>query len=103
MLELSRDSFHTVLEGENPTLVDFWAPWCMPCRIFAPALEELSDELDGKVDFAKLNIDDYPDVAAQYGISSIPTVILFKEGKPVTQMVGVHPKDKVLGTIKVHI
>ncbi len=103
MLELSHDSFLTLIEGETPTLVDFWAPWCMPCRVFAPVLEDLSDELDGQVEFAKLNIDDHPDLATKYGIASIPTIILFQKGKPVTQMVGVQPKDKVLGTIKAHI
>ena len=73
MLELSHDSFLTLIEGETPTLVDFWAPWCMPCRVFAPVLEDLSDELDGQVEFAKLNIDDHPDLATKYGIASIPT------------------------------
>ena len=103
MLELDRDSFQTMINTDTPTLVDFWAPWCMPCRVFAPVLEDLSDELDGQVDFAKINIDDYPDLASQYEISSIPTIVLFHKGQPVTQMIGVQPKDKVLSTIQSHI
>lgn len=100
MLELNHDTFTDLIHGETPALVDFWAPWCMPCKVFAPVLEELSDELDGRVAFGKLNIDDFADVATEYGITSIPTVILFKNGRPAAQMVGVRPKDDVLKTIE---
>lgn len=103
MLELNHQSFAEQIKGKTPALIDFWAPWCMPCRMLAPVLEELSDELDGRVDFAKLNIDEFPDLATKYGISSIPTLILFKDGNPVTQMVGVQPKGKMLDAINAYI
>lgn len=103
MLELNKETFQEMINGDLPLLVDFWAAWCMPCKVFAPALEDLADELDGKVNFAKLNIDDFPELATQYGIVSIPTIILFKGGKPVTQMVGVQPKDAVLRGLSAHI
>ena len=81
-----------VLDNELPTLVDFWAPWCGPCRMVAPVVEELADEYDGKVSFYKLNTDDNPQVASTYGIRSIPTLLVFKGGEPVGQIVGFRPK-----------
>ncbi len=84
-----------VLEAETPVLVDFWAPWCAPCRMVAPVVEELAEEYDGKVSFAKLNVDDSPRIAGQYGVMSIPTLILFKAGQPVTNVVGFRPKAEL--------
>jgi thioredoxin 1 len=81
-----------VLDNELPSLVDFWAPWCGPCRMVAPVVEELADEYDGKVSFYKLNTDDNPQVATTYGIRSIPTLLVFKGGEPVGQIVGFRPK-----------
>ena len=93
-----------VLDNELPTLVDFWAPWCGPCRMVAPVVEELAEEYEGKVSFYKLNTDDNPQVASTYGIRSIPTLLVFKGGEPVGQIVGFRPKgdlkkrlDEVLG------
>ena len=82
-----------VLDNELPTLVDFWAPWCGPCRMVAPVVEELAEEYDGKVSFYKLNTDDNPQVATTYGIRSIPTLLVFKGGEPVGQIVGFRPKS----------
>ncbi len=81
-----------VIENDDPVLVDFWAPWCGPCRMVAPIVEELAEEYDGRVKFVKLNTDENPMTAGQYGIRSIPTLLVFKGGEPVGQIVGFRPK-----------
>lgn len=94
--ELSGDSFENdVLKSSAPVLVDFWAPWCGPCRKLAPVIDELATEYQGSVTVAKLNIDPVENqpIAAKYGIHSIPTVILFKDGQPVQTLQGLQPKD----------
>jgi thioredoxin 1 len=88
------DSFHQdVISASGPVLVDFWAEWCGPCRMIAPALEEISNELGERVTVAKLNIDDNPDAPAKYGVRGIPTMILFKNGQPAATKVGAAPKS----------
>jgi thioredoxin 1 len=83
-----------VLESDTPTLVDFWAPWCGPCRIIAPSLEELNEELDN-FRVVKLNVDDNQLTAAKYGVMSIPTLIVFKNGEPAKKIIGAMPKKRL--------
>ncbi len=82
------------------TLVDFWAPWCGPCKMIAPVLDELAGELQGKAKIVKINVDDNPEVAGSFGIMSIPTLILFKDGKPVNKLVGGQPKPQLKAFIE---
>ncbi|MBI2886505.1 MAG: thioredoxin [Chloroflexi bacterium] len=92
-VEVSEITFDDqVLKSGQPVLVDFWAPWCAPCRRLAPIVEELAQEYEGRVTFTKLNTDESPNVAARYGIMSIPTIMVFKNGHPVKQVVGLRPK-----------
>lgn len=88
---LTKDTFNKSIES-GVTLVDFWAPWCGPCKMQLPIVEELSTELAGSATIAKINVDEEPELASQFGVMSIPTLILFKDGQPVDKMVGLQSK-----------
>jgi len=101
VVELTDDSFDSdVLQSKTPVLVDFWASWCAPCKAISPVVDGLAAEYDGKVKVAKLNVDENPATPGQYGVRGIPTLILFKDGKVVDQVVGAVPKNQLEGLIK---
>ncbi|PRR75842.1 thioredoxin [Neomoorella humiferrea] len=92
-----------VLEAQVPVLVDFWAVWCGPCRMIAPLVEELAEEYKDRMKVGKLNVDEYQGLAAEYGIMSIPTLLLFKNGQVVTRMVGYQAKNKLVQVIEKYL
>ena len=101
MTEITKSNFEKeVANSKEPVLIDFWAPWCMPCKIIAPAVEELAKDLKGKVNVFKTNVDDNPELATELSILNIPTLLLFKNGKEVSRMVGVNSKEAISAKIK---
>lgn len=101
VIHLTDDSFTAeIINSDLPAFVDFWAPWCGPCKMVGPIIEELAEEYDGKVKIAKLNVDENQKTPAQYGVRSIPTLIMFKDGKSIDQMVGAVSKAKMEEMIK---
>ncbi len=96
MLDLAKDTFEKeVLKSYIPTLVDFWAPWCGPCRIVSPALDKLSSEYANKLKFAKINVDDNQEIAAQFDVRGIPCMIIFKDGREVDRIIGAYPEAEL--------
>lgn len=102
--QLTTDTFKAaVTSASTPVLVDFWAPWCGPCKAIAPILEELATELDGKLKIAKVNIDENDAIAVEYGIRAIPTMLLFKGGQVAEQIVGMMPKAALKAKVSAHV
>jgi thioredoxin 1 len=103
ILTLTNGNFETEVKKPGaPILVDFWAEWCGPCRMVAPVLEKLADEMDGKVRIGKVNVDDESSLAGRYGIQSIPTLLLFKDGKVVDQYIGATSRDVLVKMLQKH-
>jgi len=103
-ISLADATFATqVLQAKKPVLVDFWAPWCGPCRMQGPIVEEVAKEMGESAVVGKLNVDENPATAGQYGIMSIPTILIFSEGKPVAQFVGVQSKETLVAELKKHL
>ena len=103
IVEVSDQSFKSEVEGSGTVLVDFWAPWCGPCKMIAPVLEDLDKEIGDNLKIAKLNVDDNPESASRFGVMSIPTLIVFKDGAPVDKIVGFQPKDALKNVISRHM
>lgn len=100
-ITLNEENFEQeVLNADIPVLVDFWAPWCGPCRILGPIVEEVAEEFDGKAKVCKLSTDDSSTLAGQYGVISIPTIIIFKNGQPFDQMIGAVPKETIVSKLE---
>ena len=104
VLEFSDDNFQTeVMESGEPVLVDFWAPWCGPCKMLAPTIDELAEEYSGKVRIGKVNTDESRQVAASHQISAIPTVMIFKGGEVVERISGLQPKEQLASLLNKHL
>ncbi len=101
MIEITHENFEQeVLKSDKLVLVDFWAPWCMPCKMIAPTVEKLAEELKGKVSVSKCNVDDSPEIATDLSVLNIPTIVLFKGGEEVARMVGVNSKAAIEAKIQ---
>ena len=95
-VELTKDNFEQeVLQAELPVIVDFWADWCMPCKMVAPVLDEMSEEYEGKLKIGEVNVDEHGELAGQYNVVSIPTLLVFKNGELVQQQIGAAPRERL--------
>ena len=102
-VDLTEANFNEVVKSHPVVVVDFWAPWCGPCRVVSPVLEQLASEMAGQATFAKLNVDDNPTISQQFGIQGIPTIMVFKDGEPVDGLVGAAPKQMIEARIRPYV
>lgn len=100
---LTAETFDSALSNDAPVLVDFWAPWCGPCRALSPIVDELADELEGRMVVAKCNVDDNQELAMKFGVMSIPTLVLFKDGEEIFRSVGALPKAKLKADLEARL
>ncbi|MGN8902440.1 MULTISPECIES: thioredoxin [unclassified Collinsella] len=101
--QITLENFDSIVGGSLPVLVDFWAPWCGPCRSLSPIVDEVADELAGKITVAKCNVDDNQDLAMKFGVMSIPTLVVFKNGEEIDRSVGALPKARLQALLEKHL